>query len=237
MFAVLSIIVPILNEADTISRLLAELKDKSGLGEQEVILVDGGSTDNTTAIIQTYLNHYPDRNIRLIHSRKGRAAQMNRGAQLASNPILYFLHADSILPQDYDRKIIGAWKNGKGAGSFRMRFDKSHLILGFSQWFTRFNRPMFRGGDQSLFVDRQLFMSMNGFDEDFVIYEDCEFIGRLYRQTEFEVLPDYIITSARRYTANGTWKLQYHFTVIHLKRWFGAGPDRLQQYYFRHITN
>ncbi|WP_245917602.1 hypothetical protein [Aureitalea marina] len=78
---------------------------------------------------------------------------------------------------------------------------------------------------------------MEGFNEDFTIYEDCEFIGRLYQQTDFTVLPDYITTSARKYGELGTWKLQYHFTVIHLKRWLGAGPNQLHQYYRRHIAS
>ena len=233
----LSVVVPILNEAKTIDHLLDQLSGKSVLGQEEIILVDGGSTDDTINRVKTYCLNHQERKIQIVHSAKGRAVQMNAGARAAKYDILYFLHADSTLPEGYDQKIMSAWQDGHGAGSFRMRFDKSHPVLGFSQWFTRFNHPMFRGGDQSLFVDRQLFFKMGGFNEDFLIYEDCEFIGRLYRQTEFTVIPDYIITSARRYSENGTWRLQYHFTVIHLKRWMGAGPDRLQQYYHRHIAS
>ncbi|WP_245917603.1 glycosyltransferase [Aureitalea marina] len=141
----LSVVVPILNEAETILGLLHQLRNASSSVQQEVILVDGGSEDGTTVLVQNYLKNNPELDIRLLRSQRGRARQMNLGARVAKFPILYFLHADSTLPSAFEQLIVSAWEAGKRAGCFRMRFDKSHPVLGFSQWFTRFNHPMFRG--------------------------------------------------------------------------------------------
>jgi len=118
-----------------------------------------------------------------------------------------------------------------------MKFDGNHIILKFSQWFTRFNVKSCRGGDQSLFVSKEIFDSLNGYNEEFTVYEDCEFIGRLYDQHNFTVLNKYVITSSRRYAQNGTLRLQYHFTVIHLKKWVGAPASELTRYYNKYIAS
>jgi len=245
----ISIIIPILNEADTIVRLLGYLLDNaSSKNIEEILIVDGGSTDRSQEIVQQLINkreldtispkvEITQPNIRLLNSEKGRARQMNVGANEAKAGILYFLHADSVPPKDFDQAIIQSVHNDASAGCFRMKFDNDHFVLKFSQWFTRFNLRGCRGGDQSLFITKQLFHALNGFNEEYIIYEDSEFIGRIYDQGAFTVIPDYITTSSRRYDENGTWKLQYHFTVIHLKKFFGASPDQLYQYYIRNIAS
>ncbi|MFD0863564.1 TIGR04283 family arsenosugar biosynthesis glycosyltransferase [Sungkyunkwania multivorans] len=175
--------------------------------------------------------------IQIISAEKGRAKQMNVGARAAKGDVLYFLHADSVPPKYFDKAIIDEISNGASAGCFRMKFDSDHPFLRFCQWFTRFNVRGCRGGDQSLFIKKSLFETMDGFDETYRIYEDCEFIGRLYDIGSFTVIPDYVTTSARKYEKNGTWRLQYHFTVIHLKKFFGASPERLYKYYVDNITS
>ena len=78
---------------------------------------------------------------------------------------------------------------------------------------------------------------MKGFNENYRVYEDSEFIGRLYKMTHFKVLRQRVITSARKYEQRGTVKLQFHFGVIHLKNLMGAGPDNLYKYYRRKIAS
>jgi rSAM/selenodomain-associated transferase 2 len=232
----ISIIIPVINEAGTIVSLLDYISKNSSLKNiSEVIVVDGGSQDKTCQIVDLYAKNSTI-NIRLISSEKGRARQMNTGARSATGSILYFLHADSFPPNNFDDSIVSEIKKGNTAGCFRMKFDNDHPLLKFSQWFTQFNVKFFRGGDQSLFISNELFSQMNGYDEQYIIYEDCEFISRLYKKYSFTIIPDYIITSARKYDQIGTWKLQYHFAVIHLKNSLGVSAEKLHQYYERHVA-
>tara|TARA_R110000772_G_scaffold267072_1_gene390390 strand:- start:266 stop:967 length:702 start_codon:yes stop_codon:yes gene_type:complete len=232
----ISIIIPVINEAGTIESLLDYISKNSSVKNiSEIIVVDGGSQDRTRQIVDLYAENSTE-NIRLIPSEKGRARQMNTGALSATGSILYFLHADSFPPNSFDELIISEFKKGKTAGCFRMKFDDNHPLLKFSQWFTRFNIKFFRGGDQSLFISNELFNQMNGYNEQYFIYEDCEFIGRLYKKYSFTIIPDYILTSARKYDEIGVWKLQYHFAVIHLKSSLGVSAEKLHQYYERHIN-
>ncbi len=225
----ISIIIPVLNEEAHLSTLLQELKGQSLNRIKEIIVVDGGSTDQT-------VNKAIKLGISVLHSGKGRARQMNKGAQHAKGDILYFLHADTFPPKNFDNLIVEAVARGQEAGCFRMKFDHHSRFLKFFSWFSRMNYRFCRGGDQSLFITKKLFLEAKGFNEDYVIYEDNEFIGRLYKLTDFTILPQNVHTSARKYEENGMVKLQYHFSVIHLKRFFGAGPQELYQYYKKNIT-
>lgn len=102
-------------------------------------------------------------------------------------------------------------------------------------WLTQFNWRASRGGDQSLFVSKDIFNQLGGYDEAFTIYEDIDFINKLYKINEFTVIKKWITTSARRYNKNGIWKLQRHFWTIYVKKWFGASAKDLHQYYIKHI--
>ncbi len=227
----ISIIIPILNEAEKISVLLQHLIfNSSEKNIAEIIVVDGGSSDNSSEIVSKFSN------VKLLKSLKGRAKQMNIGAKNASGDILYFLHADSFPPKEFDYNIIRQVKKGNIAGCFRMKFDSSQPILRISQWFTRFNYKICRGGDQSLFITKDIFNALNGYNESFTVYEDCEFINRIYDNYSFTIIDKHVTTSARRYAQNGAWKLQYHFAVIHLKKWLGASAEDLHRYYKQHIV-
>ena len=231
----ISIIIPTLNEAKNIGTLLSHLITVSAHHVLEIIVVDGGSTDRTLNIVNELKSVTNKLVIKLINSPKGRAKQMNLGASQALGDVLYFLHADTFPPAQFDNLIIQKIETQEWAGCFRMKFDSSHWWLRLAGWLTRFNHKACRGGDQSLFITTSLFNELNGFNEKFTIYEDQEFINRLYKRNEFTVIPKWITTSSRRYESNGIWKLQYHFWTIYFKKFFGASADDLHAYYIKHI--
>lgn len=234
----ISIIIPTLNEAENIPRLLKHLSvSKTADNDIEIVSVDGGSEDHTSAIIQEYIQQNNTDYITHITTSKGRAKQMNAGAAIAKGGILYFLHADSFPPKGYDQDIINEVSKGNLAGCFRMRFDSNHWWLRLASWLTQFSWRACRGGDQSQFITKDIFEELGKFDERFIIYEDNDLINKLYARNEFVVINKKITTSSRRYKTNGIWKLQYHFWAIYLKKWFGASAEELHDYYRKNIVS
>lgn len=233
----ISIIIPILNEAENLPRLISHLSAKTSDNSNlsEVILVDGGSIDGTQSIAQRLSKNYPYLNLTLVSSAKGRAKQMNTGAKEASGTILYFLHADSFPPQDYDKYIIEEVNKGNAAGCFRMKFNSNHWWLKLAGWLTQFNWRACRGGDQSQFITKDLFNEIGGYDESYIIYEDNILINELFARKQFVVIPHWIISSSRLYDTNGIWYVQYHFWMIYVKKWMGASPDELFSYYCKNL--
>lgn len=224
----ISIIIPLLNEECFVERCIAVLNRHIQEKTTEVIFVDGGSTDQSLALLAS--SPY-----RLIKSDAGRAVQMNRGAKEARNSILYFLHIDSIPPIGFDRIIKEEVAKGRTAGCFQMRFDQQHWALQLAGYFTQFNFPICRGGDQSLFIQKQRFQQMKGYNEYYTIYEDNEFTNRLYRQGTFKVLSPILISSARRFEQNGVLYTQLIHGIIHFLRLLGVSPSRLQCFYRQYI--
>lgn len=236
----ISIIIPIYNEVEHIANLLNHLKNKASKNYNlEIIVVDGGSTDQSK---QAVLNAQKDINnntisVQYLLANKGRAKQMNVGAQHATADILYFLHADSYPPKKYDALIVDAVVNQKLAGCFKMKFDSKHPWLKLAGWLTQFSSKSCRGGDQSQFITKLLFDELGGYDETYIIYEDNDLISKLYAIKQFYVIQQsWIITSARCYDKHGVFKLQMHYWAIHLKKWLGASPEQLNNYYFKHVN-
>ena len=227
----ISIIIPVLNEENGIANLLNYLQEiKNPDFTHEIIVVDGGSNDATLEILKSYST------IKVFNTKKGRAIQMNVGAEKATSEILYFLHCDTFPPKNFDYEIVKNVKNDYLSGCFKMKFDNNHIVLKASQWFTRFNHISCRGGDQSLFIENNLFKKLNGFDENLMLYEDNEFIDRLYKNSKFTVIQKTVTTSARKYLKNGVWTLQFHFLMIHLKFWIGTNNEKLLKYYQKKIN-
>jgi rSAM/selenodomain-associated transferase 2 len=220
----LSIIIPILNEIDQLEGLLTALK-KNMIFENEIIFVDGGSSDGSYEFLRKKEAYS------VIQTKKGRARQQNLGAEMASSDFLYFIHADTIPPYGFDKIIYQAFKQGFKAGSFRLKFLSSHLSLQLASFASRFNNRFCRGGDQSLFIKKKFFESLEGFNEEYLVCEDGELIDRIYKETLFCVLPKEVKTSARRFEDNGVFRLQFHFFMIHLLRYVGRSPTTLNQYY------
>ena len=222
---ILSVIIPVFNEAAIIQSTMSWLVNND-INNQvlEIIVVDGGSSDGTAELAGTS-------GAIVIHSFKGRAAQMNAGAVLAKGEVLYFLHADTRPPINYLALINQAMDNGFDMGCFRLQFDVDHWFLRANTWFTRFNINSFRFGDQSLFVKKEVFIKTAGYDESHIVLEDQEMIRRLRKVGKFTVMPAAIITSARKYTTNGIYKTQAVYFLIYALYRFGLSQQRLVSLY------
>lgn len=258
----ISIIIPVLNEEAYIGKLLEHLlANSTPKNISEIIVVDGGSNDATRKVVESFINfnlsdkkeayHYIEKTtlkqspdsisnnlkspIKLLLSEKGRAKQMNLGAAISSEDILYFLHADSFPPINFDQLIINEVKNDNPAGCFRMEFNSTHWWLRLASWLTKFSWRACRGGDQSQFITKALFNEIGGYNETYIIYEDNILINALYARKQFVVINKKIRTSARLYKKHGVWKLQYYFWNIYVKRWLGSDANELYQYYKKKI--
>ncbi len=223
----ISVIIPVINEADSIGLLLQHLK-KTMAGNTELIVVDGGSTDKTKEIAKS-------EGASIIDASKGRAKQMNAGATVATGEVLYFLHADTYPPKNWYNEIMQAIRRGNDAGCCRLSFDDDHPALRFYAWFTKFNIDLFRFGDQSLFVRSTLFKKTGGFDENLVVMEDQEFVKTLKKSGTFVILKSRVITSARKYRTIGVYKLQLIFTVVLSMYYLGIDQQIIVDFYLASI--
>ena len=234
----ISIIIPMLNESDNIKNLLEHLVSNSNTKNiSEIIIIDGGSTDGSKSLVKEFVASGSSKPIiKLLNSPKGRAKQMNLGASTASGDILYFLHADSFPPKNFDQFIIDVIQKAHLAGCFKITFNSKHWWLQLAGWFTQFSWRACRGGDQSQFITKGLFNEIGGYNEEFIIYEDNDLINKLYAKNQFVVIQEWLTTSDRLYRTHGIWRLQYHFWAIYVKKWLGASAEELHFYYKKHIS-
>ncbi|WP_339880672.1 TIGR04283 family arsenosugar biosynthesis glycosyltransferase [uncultured Algoriphagus sp.] len=198
----ISVIIPCLNEAENLKELIPYLLKNSDENFSEVIVVDGGSEDDSKAIASSF-------GALLIHSSiTNRASQLNLGARSANGDILYFIHADTRPVSNFAQIIRNCHQAGKSPGCFRYRFDSDKSMLKINSWFTRFNGVFAGGGDQSLFIDKNQFFSLGEFDESYVVMEDFDLVRRIRQKTDFHVVQQNILVSDRKYRENSWLKVQ-----------------------------
>jgi uncharacterized protein len=229
--AKISIVIPTLNEAGSIAKVLASIHS---LPNVEIILVDGGSIDNTVKIAQ-------DLGVKVLSSAKGRACQMNVGAKAATGEILLFLHADTILPLGFEMMVRSTLQpplNGKKpapvAGAFSLRIDAPLPSLRAIEWLVAW-RSQWRQmpyGDQAIFLTSATFRELGGFAE-MPIMEDFELIRRLQRRGRIETIAAPVVTSARRWLKRGVWQTTFINQSIALGYLVGVSPARLATWYRR----
>ncbi|MFT2009577.1 TIGR04283 family arsenosugar biosynthesis glycosyltransferase [Pontibacter sp. 13R65] len=225
----ISIIIPTYNEAEGIQQLISYLLKAGKDKVREIVVSDGGSTDQTQALAA-------EAGAIVVPSpKKGRAAQMNAGAQVATGELLYFLHADTYPPAKFAQLLTGSHSSGYGAGCFRLQFNDDHWFLKANAFFTRFDVDSVRFGDQSLFIRKDLFHSIGGFREDLVVMEDQEIIGRIRKVTHFKLIPVAVTTSAKKYRENGVYRLQAVFFLIWGLYYLGVPQLKLVNLYNRFI--
>ena len=226
----ISKIIPTYNEADTICQLVDYLKTHTH-NSTEIIVVDGGSDDNTLVKAQAASATC------FVCNHKGRAAQMNLGANQAKGDILYFVHADSFPPTSFATDIIKAVHNGHKAGCYRFRFNSDHPLLKINAYMTRFDRIMCRGGDQTLFITQELFDHLEGYRDDYIIMEDYDLIERIQGSASFKIIPKDVIVSARKYKHNNYLKVQIANFVVFMMYFSGCSQDRMCNTYKQMLSH
>jgi len=208
---VISLILPVLNEAPILAEALSGLPQASDL---EILLIDGGSTDATQEIAGCFPN------VRWVSAPRGRGGQMNAGARLARGDFFVFLHIDTVLSTAHLAALRQVLLDPRvGAGAFELRLTPPTPFLRFIAWGANWRSRLFRlpYGDQAIFVRRDLFLALGGFAHRHP--EDLDLVLRLRRLTRVHILTPPVSSSGRRWLKHGNLRTSgYHwvFLIRHL---------------------
>ncbi len=229
----ITVVMPTLNEAGV---LRETLHHTAVLGFDQIIVVDGGSTDGTFDLVREALVSQPGTagpSIVLLTSSPGRSLQMNAGAAAAPADVLLFLHADTRLPLNARSEIMQALQDPACVGGrFDVKFDRrtllSHTIAGLmnrrSRWTNMYT------GDQAIFVRADVFRRLNGF-APIPLMEDLEFSRRLKREGTTAALRAQVVTSYRRWEQQGPIRTILHMWWLRFLYWVGVNPETLVRHY------
>lgn len=218
----LSIIIPALNEAECIVALLQQLQSLRARGH-EVILVDGGSEDQTAALAEPMVDQ-------LLITAAGRARQMNAGAGAANGQIFWFVHADSSIPDRADELIV---KPGNRIwGRFNVRLSGNRLLLRIIERLMNLRSRVtgIATGDQGIFVSRALFERVGGY-ADLPLMEDVDLSKRLKLEQRPVCLQHTLTASSRRWEQRGIVRTILLMWYLRLAWFLGVPAARLATHY------
>ena len=219
----ISIIIPVLNESLIIKQTLVQL---TSFPQVETIVVDGGSQDDTVAIASQTAKV-------ITVTGKGRAGQMNAGADIAQSNILLFLHADTQLPANFIDLVTKTLQQPNViAGAFELSIDGVDRSLRWIERLVRMRSRLFSlpYGDQAIFISKQAFIEAGRFAE-LPIMEDFEFIKRVKRMGKIAIAPGAVTTSGRRWEKLGVWQTTLINQAIIAGYYLGISPVRLGKFY------
>ncbi|RJP19556.1 MAG: glycosyltransferase [Candidatus Abyssobacteria bacterium SURF_5] len=219
----ITIVIPTLNEASTLAAAIDRAKKGRNI---EIIVADGGSSDNTLGIAES-------RGVKVVVAPGGRAKQENAAAAAAMGEILLFLHADTHLPNGFDghiRRVLAEPRTAGGA--FLLSIDATNLSLRVIERAANLRSKLLQMpyGDQALFMRTSLFRAMGGFP-DMPIMEDFVFVRRLRKRGAVVIAPVPITTSARRWLALGVWRTTIINQAVILAYYIGAPLDTVARWY------
>ncbi len=220
-----SIIVPVLNEADNIESFLQKLQPFRQRGH-EVILVDGKSSDNTCQIARPYVD-------RMLSVTRGRARQQIIGAKMATGEVFVFLHADTVLPEQADVLILQALEQSAAWGRFNIHLSGQHWMFRIIEFMMNW-RSCLSGiatGDQAIFIHRNLYRDSGGIPQ-IELMEDIEFSKRLIKFSRPACIRKPVCSSSRRWQKQGIFKTILFMWSLRLQYFFGVKPELLHKKYY-----
>ncbi|MGR8948946.1 MAG: TIGR04283 family arsenosugar biosynthesis glycosyltransferase [Gammaproteobacteria bacterium] len=223
----ISVVVPVLNEAQNIKKTLAVWQSRRGQ-QLELIVVDGGSFDHTVSSAALLAD-------KVISSVPGRARQMNAGAKAASGTHFVFLHADTIMSEQAWQRLLELLNRRRSVwGFFRARLDNPMLIFRIiascMNWRARLTAVA--TGDQCIFVSRDLFEKIEGY-ADIPLMEDVEICKRLRKLSKPVVVKKRVSTSTRRWESHGIVATVLTMWRLRLAYFVGVSPDKLHRLYYK----
>tara|TARA_R110000824_G_scaffold288508_2_gene476521 strand:+ start:92698 stop:93399 length:702 start_codon:yes stop_codon:yes gene_type:complete len=222
----ISIVIPVLNEAEALNRLLPSLQTYRKNGH-EIILVDGGSHDRTLAVARPLVDRY-------IQTVKGRSHQMNEGAEVARHAILLFLHADSVLPETADKFIIEALDSGRHCwGRFNIRLSNTRIAYKVIAWAINLKSTLsgIATGDQAIFVRKKDFEDIGAYDR-IPLMEDVALSKKLLKLSRPACIKSKLTTSSRRWEKHGICNTIFLMWRLRIAYFFGVRPDKLVEHYY-----
>ena len=220
----LTIIIPVLNEARILPDRLEALQFVRSR-DVELIVVDGGSTDDSFDIASAQSDH-------TLKSPAGRAKQMNHGARHASTEWLLFLHADTRLEEEAFEALLEALSREPDWGWFDVRIEGKHPLLSLTAVMmnARAGLTKVATGDQGLFMKKALFDAVGGFP-DMSLMEDVALSKALRGIAKSKVVCTPLVTDGRRWDQGGWFRTVLRMWGLRFAYWAGVGPDRLADYY------
>jgi rSAM/selenodomain-associated transferase 2 len=222
----ISVIIPTLDESAHMFGLLRDLASLRSAGH-ELILVDGGSLDDTMVLAEGRVD-------RILRAPRGRSSQMNAGARAASGAVLWFLHADTRLTSDAPQALLNACQEGAIWGHFDVRLSGRSALLRLVERAMNLRSRMtgIATGDQGIFVTRAAFERVGGYPE-ISLMEDIALSKALRRLGKPACLPTRLVTSSRRWEEHGVLRTILLMWRLRLSYALGADPDRLARLYGR----
>ncbi len=223
----ISVIIPVLHETERINSIIEHLKNLDDSQACRIIVVDGDLSGQT-------INAITHDNVIKIVSEKGRAKQMNAGAELATGDILLFLHADTRLPTGALTKITEVLENEKYvAGAFDLAIDSDNRLIKAIAAQARFRSRLTRTpyGDQAIFIRKKYFDEIGRF-KSIALMEDVELMRRIKKRGDrISILPDRVKTSARRWEKEGILYTTLRNRALMILYSLGVSPNWLARFY------
>ena len=218
----LSVIIPIFNEEARIEKVISRVTDV----DSEIIVVDGGSTDKTVRLAEGL-------GVIVVKSPKGRSSQMNTGASASSGNNLLFLHADTMVPENYAGLIFETLLDKRPvAGAFQFKTDMDHTLMRFIEYVANLRSRFLKlpYGDQGIFISKEDFNRAGAYPK-VPVAEDIFLIRNLKKFLKIKTIPENSVTSARRWRKHGFLKTTFVNVVIFFGCYLGIKPEKLYALY------